>query len=143
LTSEERQRVVQAAFTLLGEAAPALKGEATVAGGAHDEDKSHVAVSAKAKVWMKQNGISAQALEHVFHLDDGAATFIAGELPGKSDKEKALNAYVLAGLAGFLVIGELKFTDQEARKPCTDAGCYDKNNHGTYLKAKGNSFTGS
>jgi hypothetical protein len=141
LTSEERQRVVQAAFALLGEVPPILKG-ATLDDAVHEENND-AAVSAKARMWMKQNEITAQALEQVFHLADGAADFIAGELPGKNDKEKTLNAYIIAGLTSFLLTGDSKFTDQDARKMCADAGCYNLKHHGEYIKAKGNNFTGT
>jgi hypothetical protein len=142
LDSQERKRVVQAAFALLGDTVPAAK-EAAESGEADEENNKGLAVSTKAKLWMKQNGVTGQALEQIFHLEGGTAGFIGGEMPGKSDKEKSLNAYVICGLASFLATGEPKFTDQQARKLCTDAGCYDPNNHGTYIKAKGNSFVGS
>lgn len=142
LDSEERKRAVQAAFALLGDVVPATKGAAEADEGSAGDSKD-LAVSAKAELWMKQNGVSGQALEQIFHLEGGNADFIGGEMPGKSDKEKSLNAYVVCGLASFIATGEPKFTDQQARKLCTEAGCYDPNNHGTYIKAKGNSFVGS
>lgn len=68
---------------------------------------------------------------------------IASEIPGKSDREKTINAYILTGVGHFLATGSTDFADSAARKTCTDAGCYGKGNHATYLKAKGSSFTGT
>lgn len=143
LTSEERQRVVQAAFALLGEGGPLLRDAPAEEAPIHVSDGNHHTASAKAQFWMKQNGINAQALDQVFHVEEGKASFIAGEMPGKSGKEKTINAYIVAGLECLLAGGEPKFTDKQARELCTSIGCYDKNNHGTYMKAKGNNFTGS
>ena len=142
LDSENRKRAVQAAFVLLGETA--LPSPKAIEQAEQDGDGTgDLPVSPKARLWMKQNGISGQVLGQVFHLEDGVASFIAGEAPGKSNKEKSINAYILSGLMSFLATGEPKFADQQARKLCTALGCYDTNNHGSYLKAKGNNFAGT
>lgn len=136
LSSEERGRVVSASLTLLG--------ETTIAGATNEgEDGGTVTTSGKAKTWQKQNSITANQLNQVFHNGDGKTDVIVGEMPGKNKKEKTLNAYVLTGIAQFLISGEAKFTDKEARALCSEAGCYDAPNHATTLKAKGNWFTGT
>jgi len=136
LSSEERGRVVSASLTLLG--------ETTIAGTTNkDEDGGTVTTSGKAKTWQKQNSITANQLNQVFHNGDGKTDVIVGEMPGKNKKEKTLNAYVLTGIAQLLISGEAKFTDKEARALCSGVGCYDSPNHATTLKAKGNWFTGT
>jgi hypothetical protein len=143
LTCEERRRAVQAAFALLGEGSPPLSNAPAGDAAISVSGDAHPTASAKAQIWVKQNAISIQALDQVFHIEEGKATFIAGEMPGKSDREKTINAYIVAGLASLIASGELRFTDKQARDLCISVGCYDKNNHGTYLKAKGNNFAGT
>jgi hypothetical protein len=92
---------------------------------------------------MKQNGVTEDNLSHVFHIDGGAAEVIAGEAPGKSDKEKTLNAFVLTGLAEFLQTGDPKFDDKAARALCKKLGCFGEGNHATYMKDRGNLLGGS
>lgn len=103
----------------------------------------HGALPARASLWMKQNGISAEELENVFHLVGGEAALILAEIPGKTTKDKVLNVYVLAGVSQLLVSGEPTFTDKFARDMCDAAGCLDTTNHAKYLAAKGNEFSGS
>lgn len=141
LTTEERGRVIAAARTLLGD--PRTGGDDSGDEGDDDETASAITTTGKAKSWQRQNGVTADDLSQVFHVADGVAEVILGEMPGKNKREQTLNAYVLAGLARFIVGGEPQFTDKDARKLCNDAGCYDATNHAKTLKARGNWFTGS
>src|SRR5262245_33425634 len=75
------------------------------------------------------------------HTSDGAEVIC--HVPGKNKKEKTINAYVLTGAASLLSSGEPTFTDKSAREVCSDAGCYDANNHAHNLDGKGNLFSGS
>jgi hypothetical protein len=138
--SEERQRIVQASLTLLGDTfvAPKSSGQTSV-----DEISDDVKVSSQARIWMKQNHLSDNELQLVFHIADGKADVIASEIPGKDGKAKTINAYVLQGLASFLVSGVPKFDDKSARALCTKSGFYSAANHAVYIKAVGNKLTGS
>jgi hypothetical protein len=137
LDSINRQRVVQGAFVVLGESSTNLTAASV-------EETSVVApVHPKAKTWMKQSGISAEELDQVFDLSEGSAAVIAAEVKGKSNSEKVIKSYVLAGLAAFLAGGEPTFQDQTARDLCENFGCYDATNHAKYIKEKGNNFVGS
>jgi hypothetical protein len=136
LTDEDRQRVVGAAMTMLGSPMPTADKAAT------EEDGSLPDLPAKAKIWAKQNGVTAEQLEQVFHFGAEGAAIIA-TVPGKNNAEKSINAYLLTGIAKFLSTGDAQFTDDEARATCTTAGCYDASNHSKYLKNMGNSFSGS
>jgi hypothetical protein len=91
---------------------------------------------------MKQNSISSEELQQVFDLSDGEAAVIAPGVPGKNNAERTISAYVLLGIARLLATGEPNFDDKSARALCESLGCYDYNNHSTYLKEKGNNFTG-
>jgi hypothetical protein len=135
LKSEDRQRLIGATLTFLGENSPISKKL--------DGDEAHgdnTALPARANAWRKQNGLSMEQLNQVFHLD-GDKVEVLG-VPGASNKEKTINSYVLAGLGKYLASGEAKFDDRFARDVCSMAGCYDRTNHATYLRAKGNLFTG-
>jgi|SRR5579862_4785736 len=142
LTSEERARVVSASLTLLGETAVRMGGGQDDPDHGGEDAAGTVATQGKAKLWQKQNGVSPAQLTAAFHLEDGTAEYIA-DVPGKNNRAKALNAYVLTGLAKMLAGGEAKFSDKDARALCTSAGCYDPTNHAKALKEKGSLFTGS
>jgi hypothetical protein len=114
LNSEERQRVVQGALTLLGEGQIALPQKA---GLESDKDSAEQieGISPRANVWLRQNGLTLNNLEQVFHIDDGKIELIASEIPGKDNKAKTLNIYILAGVSQFLLSGDASFDDKTAR----------------------------
>lgn len=142
LESEERLRVVRASLALLGEA----DTPAAHRGGALHEIGQPGAASAleglqpKARLWVTQNALSLDEISHALHIEDGEIHII--EIPGKTNKERTRNAYVLMGAANLLGTGEAKFTDKEARELCERFGFYDPTNHTKYMKG-GNEFTGT
>ena len=141
LTSEERARLIAGALTVLGDApvpAAALTPAAAAAASG-----STVATGAKAKNWIKQNGLTAEEIEQVFHIADGKAEVITSSVPGTTDSKRTLNAYILAGVAALLEKDDAKFTDEEGRALCKTLGCFNRPNHATYLGNKGNDFNGS
>lgn len=141
LKSDDRQRVIQAAMTLLGESPIAPAGKT-----ASREEEAHVLTGdlpSRAKVWTRQNGISVDAIDQVYQVDGESVEVIAGSVPGNSKKEQTLNAYVLAGISRLLASGEPSFDDKLARSLCDTFGCYDPTNHATHMKGKGNRFAGS
>lgn len=144
IDSAERIRVVQASLTLLGETLSTNSRQTDGGrdpGGESDDDLS--SLPARARTWMRQNNVTVDELEQVFHIADGNADVIAGDVPGKNKKEKTYSAYVLAGLAKFLATGEATFDDKSARALCETFGCYDQANHSSTIKEKGNEFTGT
>ncbi len=145
IDSAERARVIQASLTLLGETFPVGPSRAGEDGGSSDADDGGGTSSlpARARVWMKQNGVSLEELQQIFHLEDGSSEVIAGEIPGKDKKAKTYNAYVLAGLSKLLSTGNPAFDDKTARALCESSGCYDKANHSVTIKGRGNEFTGT
>jgi hypothetical protein len=138
--SEERKRIVQATLTLLGESLDSAHIKSTKNG-----ESVEIAgdLPQRAKVWMRQNRISIEELEQVYHVDGGKAEIVASNIPGKTKKEQTLNAYLLAGTAGLLAIGEPAFDDKVARELCDTLGFYDPTNHATHMKDKGNKLAGS
>jgi len=142
LSSEERQRVIQASMTLLGEHfANAGKGggaQTHTSGDANDNHLPH-----RARTWMQQNGLTNDDLHQVFHLSGEGVEVIAAGIPGKGRSEQVRNAYLLSGAARLLASGEPTFDDKAARALCESLGCYDSTNHAKYLKERGNEFTGS
>jgi hypothetical protein len=139
LPSEERTRVMGAAMMLLGEAQP----HAASMGGAEaaaDDTIAPTNLSPRARAWMKQNGVTSDEIQQVFHVAEGVADILVNS-PGKNKKEQTLNMYVLTGISQLLARGEPIFDDKTAREHCRTAGCYDPGNHSFYLKGKGNLFT--
>lgn len=138
--SVERQRIVKASMMLLGEE-PVLSQPGNKLTEAADSTESNYAPHAK--IWMKQHQISADNLQQVFHVAEGRADVIISEMPGKDQKAKSINAYILQGLANLLVTGDSKFDDKTARHLCAKAGCYSAANHSVYIKGLGNRIAGS
>lgn len=135
LGSDDRKRAVQAAMTVLGEESiRPVQPEPVPIPEAEN-------LSLRVRNWMRQNDISLQQLQQVFDIESGTAEIIA-EIPGRNNKEKVRNAYVLTGVSNFLVTGEQRFDDAAARTLCERFGIYDSTNHTKYVKG-GNEFTGS
>jgi hypothetical protein len=137
LESEERRRAVHAAMTLLGEEATKLP----LAVVERNEPEFAETLSPRVRTWMRQNDLSMDELQQVFHIENGTVEIIAG-IPGKSNKEKVRNAYILTGISSFLSSGEQRFDDAAARGLCERVGIYDPTNHSKYMK-DGNEFMGS
>ena len=141
LESEERKRVVQAAFMLLGEA-PVDVSIPSNHKGRGEEPGIH-GLPSRAKTWAKQNDISLDQLEEVFQIDGQTVDVIAADVPGANNKDKTYSAYMVVGVSALLSKGEPKFDDKIARALCKTLGCYNEANHSTYLKDRGNELSGS
>lgn len=141
LTSDERRRVVQATLTLIGE--PTAKSAETAYGDSGDQREGHsdIQLPTRARSWMKQNGISLDELEEVYHFGDRGIEVIVSEIPGKNNVEKVPNAYVLSGVVSLLSDGSTNFDDKSARDLCRHVSCYDHTNHTKRIKS--NKYTGS
>jgi hypothetical protein len=138
LTSEERRRVADAALTLLGETKTA-----PLSSPAKPKQDGSEALPPRAAVWIRQNGLTMQEVEQVFQVEAEHVELIAPRVPGKADKEKTFNCYVLCGIAQLLATGDPAFDDKSARAICKHLGCYNDINHATYIKEKGNQFAGT
>jgi len=139
LKSEERQRIVNASLILVGE--PLINLTKDDEGQKLGEDI--VNLPPKAQVWFRQNSLSMEELQQVFLMNDGNIEVIISEIPGKGNVQKTYNAYILTGIAKFLSSGDACFDDKSARALCEASGCYDRINHATNLKKKGNEFVGT
>lgn len=139
LSTDDRQRIVRAALTLLGDI-PTI----TAPTNEHvDIDDAGKTLSPKVRNWLKQNVLSVADLEEVFHFSDGIAEVIVSDIPGANSKEKTHNAYILTGIAQLLSRNDPSFDDKQARDLCKSLGCLNEGNHAAYMKAKGNGMTGS
>src|ERR1700755_1078819 len=82
LSPEERQRILQASLTLLGDAGIEKKQESSGEPSATNDVTGHANLPIRARTWVKQNGISSEQLDQLFHIEDGQVQFIAAEVPG-------------------------------------------------------------
>jgi len=130
---EERRRIVQASLTLLGDGPTALVEPS-------DQSSGGDSFPAKTRMWIKQHGLSAEQISHIFHPGEDGMQIIA-PIPGTSRRVQVRNAYVLSGIAQLLAHGETKFDDKSARDVCESGGFFDTTNHAKYLKCS--EFTGS
>jgi hypothetical protein len=144
LDSDQRKRVIQAAFALLGEE-PALKASGSGSSKKNDvsDEETIEGVPQAAAVWLAKAKITKDQLEQYLHVDGGAVKVIS--LPGNATKriDQVLHTYLMQGLASFLTTGEPSFSDKDARDLCGHFGCYDHTNHAKYIKEFGNRITGS
>jgi hypothetical protein len=136
--SEERQRAVHAAMTLLGEIGTSLSSSK-----APDGDVDVKSLPSRAQAWLRQHGLSREQLDHVFQIENGIVELVAAAVPGKTNKERTLNVYVLTGVARLLATGDSSFDDKTSRTACKDLGCFNETNHSSYMKDKGNRIAGS
>jgi len=144
LSSEDRQRVMTASFTLLGEKAVDIGASENLAqeqgggnGGRSAQSKPKVAN------WMRNSKLTASELEQVFDTTADPVEVIGTNVPGKTKKRQTINAYVLEGIRSFLATGEPSFDDKSARKLCETVGCFNGANHSLYIGDKGNLMSGS
>jgi hypothetical protein len=121
LDSEARKLAVAGAMTMLGESFSTGKAKDDTGGG----DEGDRQYPRKAATWMKQNGITAEQLSHVFHEGE----VIAAKLPGTTKTDKTVSMYVLCGVGQLVHAGEPKITDDAAREACKSHGCFDQANH--------------
>jgi hypothetical protein len=138
LSPEERQRVIGASLTLLGD--PNIANKQVVVELKEEEANT---LSLKASLWAKQNEISKEELDQVFLVSEELSEVIASDVPGKGKKEKTFNAYVLTGVLNLLSTGNSNFDDKSARQLCKLFGCFDEANHAAFFRDKGNDFAGS
>src|ERR1700722_15883466 len=91
---------------------------------------------------MKHNGLSLDQIYQVYHLDSNGVEVIASEIPGRNNRERVRNAYILEGIASLLRSGDARFDDVAGRALCESRGFFDGTNHMKYMKV-GNEFAGS
>lgn len=149
LSSDQRRRVVQGVFGLLGESAfltnqspsdplpPRPPGHG--ASGVADEHK----LPPKAAAWAKRHGLEMEQLERVFHFDNGSVTCVDLAGSATSKREKTVNTYLMVGVAALLGADQAAFSDEVARQLCEHFGCIDTTNHSKTLKEFGNLITGN
>ena len=143
LSSEDRKKVIKAALTLLGEDRSRNDGSSSSIVDASDELDDTSKLPQRARTWMRQNDVTSDHLEQVFHQGEEGFEVIASHMPGNNKKEQTYNAYILSGLSALLASGSPIFQDKSARALCESSGCYDPANHSTHISKKRVEFTGS
>lgn len=141
LSSEDRQRVLQAVLALLGEKPSDPSAKSSPQQPVADAIVDGNDFPPRARTWMRQSQVSADLVHNLFHKGGSGLEIIASEIPGKTNREKVRNAYVLLGIARFLETGEGKFDDKPARALCERFGFFDGTNHMKYMK--GSEFAGN
>jgi hypothetical protein len=111
-------------------------GNVNLTTSAHEGVEDGISNAPKVVLWMKQNDLTEEALSEVFHVAGEQTAVLASEMPGKTDSERAMNAYLLTGAASFLASGSPTFADKVARELCSTTGCYDHTNHSKRIKGK-------
>lgn len=142
LSTEDRKRVVNAVFTLLGDSIP---GNVP---GAPDRTKDTPATDAetfgpKARQWLSQHRLTLDKLNRVFYFQDGKVDIHLNTVAGTGKKEQTIHCYLLVGVKAYLESDSPTFSDSDAIALCKHTQAYDKNNHTTNRKALGNNVTGS
>lgn len=137
LNPGDRQRVMKASLTLLGEDASALQPPGTTTTTAPAGGGKHV--NPKVTNWMRANALTETQLDQIF---DGGEV-IDLNVPGRFAKEKTINTYVIEGIASLLATGEPTVDDKKARELCSKVGCFNSANHSVYMGQKGNVLSGS
>jgi hypothetical protein len=140
LGAEDRERVLLACRTLLKmtPAQPLASVES-----ASEGNPRLSSTGPKVQAWTKQNGLTMEQIEQVFHITQDGVSVIVACAPGKGKREQTHNAYVLLGIAHLLETGEASSDDKSARNLCEQLGCMDKANHAKYMDEVGNLLVGS
>jgi hypothetical protein len=145
LSPEDRNRVLRASLVLLGDTADPIRdvlSSSPPSDAPVTMNSSDFPLSTKAMRWTKQNGITVDQLSHLFHAAEGKLEIIAVDIPGKNNKEKVLNAYLLVGLSKFLETGTSDFDDATGRALCQSLGILNTKHHAEAFRGI-NEVTGS
>jgi hypothetical protein len=139
----ERKKAIKAALTMLGDDTSVAneKGEKSKPSGDDEADEDDF--NAKTRSWMTRNKVTAEQLNHVFHIDGETVDIITDSAPGKNQKQQTINAYVLTGIRELIKAGDAKFDDKSGRESCEKMGCFGPTNHATYMGKPGNVLSGS
>jgi hypothetical protein len=145
LQPADRMKAINAALTLLGDPPMGAASKFKLKEDPHeDHDEIDVGeVSAKGKAWMRKYKVTANHLGEVFDLDSETVEIIADDVPGKTAKEKTINAYVITGIGQYLKTGDVVFKDNAARAVCKHIGCLNTANHSNYMDSRKNYFGGT
>ncbi len=147
LEGEDRKRALLGALAMLGEPVPTGAGGGGGAGaggggGAQDHAPDTSDLPPKAKLWMRQHGVTADQIGHVFHNEGGTFELIAASIPGSGKAKQMMSVYLLKGIAALLSTGEPKIVDKEARAAAENHGCYDQPNHSNNFKQNRQNYLG-
>ena len=140
--SDDRQKIVSSVMTLLGEVVKTAKSS-TKNGDEGGDEGGGGEFGSKAKRWMRQNSISDEMIDEIFHCENGDVEVIAGVIAGRGKRAQTINCYLLAGIRSLLASDEAKFSEDDAVDLCKSLGCHDSPNHSKTRGELGNSVAGS
>lgn len=146
-SSEDRARIVNAVFALLGD--PVLGGSRgrEVPLGIEEPHAQHPETATflgpRATGWARQHKLTREHLESVYYFHDGDVEIHINSVPGESKREQTRNCYLLVGLRVFLASDSMSFSENEAIGLCKHTQAYDKNNHTKHRNGLGNLVNGS
>jgi hypothetical protein len=149
LPPEDRRRVVESTFNLLGDKPmathPPAGGDESANGKtpAAEDESEWKGFSSDAKRWAKRGGITREVLDEYFHERGGTMSVI--NIPDEltSKQARSVACYLLQGLAAYIQNGDgAAFDDETARKLCVSHGCYDQPNHARIFATMRGQLTG-
>lgn len=146
LSDAARVRIVDAALVFLDStrvvesAAPRRRSSAEGDAGGMQTNSD---LPRRAQIWVGQNNLSSELIDSVFHRSPAGVELIVNTLPGRTNKDRVIQGYLLCGARSLVESGEPRFADDDAREFCRLLGFYDRDNHATYMKALGNLVVGS
>jgi hypothetical protein len=147
LAPQDRKRVISATLALLADEPSFVdepkRASSSTRAESDREDSEDIGLNPRTTKWLRQNGITTEELQEVFHFSGGKVEVIASRLPANSRREQTGQAYLLEGFRAFLETGEPKFTDEAAMQLTKRFGAFDTNNHSGNRKSLGNSLSGS
>lgn len=100
-------------------------------------------VSPVARKWMRRNGLTVNDLSAVFSLGADEIDLVAKRVPGKNNKERMRNVFLLKGLAAYIGTGAARMKDQAVREACEHYSAYDPPNFATNLRSFSSIVSGS
>ena len=141
--AEARKRILRWAIERFaaGELGGAVENRLKTSGqGAMSADSS---VGPRARAWLARNGLSVQQLDSVLADYGSGYELILRDLPGRTSRDKAANAYLLTGTLHIVQNDTSDFGDEEARALCRRFGVYDSSNHSKALRTLRPHLTGN
>ena len=150
--SDDRQRMIRAALTLLNDSSDLLfvsqngngrNNQREIESNDAPRPEGEPKVGSQFNQWRERNSISEANLDEFLHRQGEIVSVIALPLKGKVKSKLTVLTYVMVGMASFMKTGDSKFSDEEARTRCQHFGCYDQKNHATTIKGFGNLINGN
>jgi hypothetical protein len=100
-------------------------------------------ISPVAQKWMQRNGLQSKPLSAIFSLGGDEIDLVANKVPGKSNRARMHNVFLLTGVAAYLAGGAARFPFDKVKEACLHYDAYDRTNFSNYVKKFASEFSGS